>query len=364
GLISLGIYIGFFHHPMVGIVVVLFGGIELMKWQEWGSVQLQQNAVLYISMFCLVYLLAIYWAPLGNQTGTLGNFLAVVIVFGGMLLFFQFFEKIYPKLLLLCLRYKLIFISLPITLLIVGYSLFKNTGREFMPALDEGSFLLMPTSLPHSGADENKRVLQLLDMAVASLPEIETVVGKAGRVESALDPAPLSMYENIITYKPEFITDKKGNLLKFKVDDDQNFILSSGKTLANSLGAHPDKADFSLTDYKGNPQKDLLLDAKGKIFRNWRTEIKHPQDIWEEIARVTKLPGVTSAPKLQPIETRMVMLQTGMRAPMGIRVKGPSQEIIEDFGLKLEPILKSVPGVKESAVFTERSAGKPYLTID
>src|SRR5690625_5305164 len=233
-----------------------------------------------------------------------------------------------------------------------------------MPALDEGSFLLMPTSLPHSGVEENKRVLQLLDMAVASLPEIETVVGKAGRVESALDPAPLSMYENIITYKPEFIEDENGNLLKFKVDDQQNFILSSGKTLANSLGAHPDKADFSLTDYKGNPQKDLLLDAKGKIFRNWRTEIKHPQDIWEEIARVTKLPGVTSAPKLQPIETRMVMLQTGMRAPMGIRVKGPSQEIIEDFGLKLEPILKSVPGVKESAVFTERSAAKPYLTID
>ena len=77
-----------------------------------------------------------------------------------------------------------------------------------MPALNEGSFLLMPTSLPHAGVEENKRVLQQLDMAVASIPEIQTVVGKAGRTESALDPAPMSMYENIIQYKPEYMQNK------------------------------------------------------------------------------------------------------------------------------------------------------------
>ncbi len=80
--------------------------------------------------------------------------------------------------------------------------------------------------------------------------------------------------------------------------------------------------------------------------------------------KVTKLPGVTSAPKLQPIETRLIMLQTGMRAPMGIKVKGQSLEEIEEFGLKLENILKQVKGVKKEAVFADRIVGKPYLLID
>ena len=94
---------------------------------------------------------------------------------------------------------------MPIILLLIGLNIMRSTGREFMPALNEGSFLLMPTSLPHSGIEENKRVLQQLDMAVAGIPEIEVVVGKAGRVESALDPAPISMYENLIQYRPEFV---------------------------------------------------------------------------------------------------------------------------------------------------------------
>lgn len=86
--------------------------------------------------------------------------------------------------------------------------------------------------------------------------------------------------------------------------------------------------------------------------------------IWDEIVRVTDLPGVTSAPKLQPIETRLVMLQTGMRAPMGIKVSGPDLETLESFGFKLEQILESVPSVKKEAVFADRVVGKPYLTID
>ena len=75
--------------------------------------------------------------------------------------------------------------SVPAVIVVFGFLIMKNTGKEFMPSLNEGSFLLMPTSLPHSGVDENKRVLRQLDMAVASIPEIETVVGKAGRVESS-----------------------------------------------------------------------------------------------------------------------------------------------------------------------------------
>src|SRR5210317_1924489 len=108
----------------------------------------------------------------------------------------------------------------------------------------------------------------------------------------------------------------------------------------------------------------LIPDNNGEYYRNWRTEIQSPDDIWNEIARVTKLPGVTSAPKLQPIETRLIMLQTGMRAPRGIKVKGSDLKEIESFGLELEAILKGVKGVKKDAVFADRIIGKPYLLID
>ena len=89
-----------------------------------------------------------------------------------------------------------------------------------MPSLNEGSFLLMPTSMPHAGVTENKRVLQQLDMAVAGIPEIKTVVGKAGRTTSALDPAPLSMYENIIQYKSEYMLDENGIRQRYKINSD------------------------------------------------------------------------------------------------------------------------------------------------
>ncbi len=110
--------------------------------------------------------------------------------------------------------------------------------------------------------------------------------------------------------------------------------------------------------------KDLIPDEDGEYFRNWREHINSPDDIWDEIVKVTRLPGVTSAPKLQPIETRLVMLQTGMRAPMGIKVYGPDLETIQNFGFKLEEILKQVPSVKEEAVFADRIVGKPYLELD
>jgi Cu(I)/Ag(I) efflux system membrane protein CusA/SilA len=109
---------------------------------------------------------------------------------------------------------------------------------------------------------------------------------------------------------------------------------------------------------------DLIPDRDGQFFRNWRPGIKSPDDIWDEIVKVTKIPGVTSAPKLQPIETRLIMLQTGMRAPMGIKVYGPNLKVIESFGLALEGILKQVPSVKAEAAFADRIVGKPYLHLN
>ncbi len=279
-----------------------------------------------------------------------------VICFG-LLGVFSLFIKYYTRILRWCLDNKLLFLSVPTAIVIAGFFIMKNTGKEFMPSLNEGSFLLMPTSMPHSGVEENKRVLQQLDMAVASIPEIETVVGKAGRTESALDPAPLSMYENMIQYKPEYMLNENGVRQRYKVNDDGLFELKDGRFIANPNNS--ENVIFSTVK-----RSQLIPDDDGEYYRNWRPEIQSPDDIWNEIVRVTKLPGVTSAPKLQPIETRLVMLQTGMRAPMGIKVKGQDLKKIEAFGVQLENIIKEAEGVKQEAVFADRIVGKPYLLID
>ena len=112
------------------------------------------------------------------------------------------------------------------------------------------------------------------------------------------------------------------------------------------------------------PSENLISDEDGNYFRQWREEIHSPDDIWKEILKKAKIPGLTSAPKLQPIETRLVMLSTGMRAPMGIKVFGPDLETIEKVGYELETILKEVPTVEAGAVFADRVVGKPYLEIE
>ena len=100
------------------------------------------------------------------------------------------------------------------------------------------------------------------------------------------------------------------------------------------------------------------------LFRSWRSHIENPEDIWDEILQVTRMPGTTSAPFLQPIEGRIVMLQSGMRAPMGIKILGDDLQSMEAFGLELEKMLKKVSGVKGEAVFADRIVGKPYLEME
>ncbi len=353
-LIALGI-VAIIYGYWLGLILVGFGIVTIIKHKE---ILLEKQANLtniIISVSAIVFLLAEYWRPLGVDKNIFWNLIFVSVICFGLLGVFSLFIKYYTRILRWCLDNKLLFLSVPTAIVIAGFFIMKNTGKEFMPSLNEGSFLLMPTSMPHSGVEENKRVLKQLDMAVASIPEIETVVGKAGRTESALDPAPLSMYENIIQYKPEYMLNEKGERQRYKVNDDGAFVLKNGI----SLRAEQSEAWQSL-----NAKEQLIEDNNGEFYRNWRPTIESPDDIWNEIVRVTKLPGVTSAPKLQPIETRLVMLQTGMRAPMGIKVKGQDLKQIEAFGVLLENILKQAEGVKQEAVFADRIVGKPYLLID
>lgn len=337
-----GVLINLFYHPFLGMLLAVVGiaGIIHLLAQQYTS---ERNVKFILILTNIIYalivawLLATIWMPLGVNKSNLSNFFFITIIAGGLIGFFYLIIYFYENILRFLLRFKILFLLLVGLMIYQGFLVFQQTGEEFMPSLDEGSFLLMPTAMPHAGMQENVKNLRLLDMAVTAIPEVETVVGKAGRVDSALDPAPMSMYENIILYKSEYRTDANGHRIRFK---------------------------YKNGDYERDENGELIPNNGGRYFRQWRDEIKSPDDIWNEIIKTAKIPGVTSAPKLQPIETRLVMLQTGMRAPMGIKIQGGDLQTIEAFGLKLEKHLKQVEGVKEAAVFADRIVGKPYLLLD
>ena len=370
-LIIAGI-IGVWYGVIESIALIAFGIIRILEQTKVVSKKKVQLGYIIIAAITVVFLLAIHWRPLRMDKSIFWNVIFVGSICFGILASFSLFLRYYTRILSWALDHKMLFLSVPIGILICGVLIFRDIDKEFMPSLNEGSFIVMPTSLPHAGVEENKRILQQLDIAVATIPEIETVVGKAGRTDSALDPAPLSMYENVIIYKPEYVLNDNGKRQRFRVDDQGLFELRDGDLIANP-NTTIDKNMLSKTQIATATslwrtekvlEEKLIPDNSGVYYRNWRPHIQSPDDIWNEIVRVTKLPGVTSAPKLQPIQTRLLMLQTGMRAPMGIKVKGQDLVAIETFGIQLETILKEVEGVKEEAVFADRIVGKPYLLID
>ncbi len=252
----------------------------------------------------------------------------------------------------------------------------EGFGKEFMPPLDEGSFLYMPTTMPHASIGEALDVLSVQDRRITAIPEVELAVGKIGRVRSPLDPAPVSMIETVINYNSEFIVDKDGRRLKFRYDPDQpEWFQDKNRKLLSAKDGQPYRVPGTfLRDDDGN----LIEDPHGTPFRQWRRPldpelnpgreawkgIEKPNDIWDEIVDAAQLPGTTSAPRLQPIAARIVMLQSGMRAPMGVKVKGPDLETIEKVALEIETFLKQVDSVEASAVIADRVVGKPYLEID
>ena len=125
----------------------------------------------------VIYFLTQIWMPLGVNKSLMSNFSFIAIIVILLLSFFQTMIYFYENILRFCLQFKFIFFVFPAFILFFGYQSFQQTEEEFMPALNEGSFLLMPTSMPHSGMQENLKNLRMLDMAVTTIPEIENVVG-------------------------------------------------------------------------------------------------------------------------------------------------------------------------------------------
>ena len=287
-------------------------GMRLPKWlrlprkvSTWGS----RLLVIAVALAVLIFL-SEEWAPLGPQ-GFVSNFAFVGLIILGLLGAFGLFLWFYEDMLRVLLRVKLLFLLVPIGLVFLGYRAWQETGTREMPALDEGSFLLMPVTQNHASIGEALEILQLQDKRIRAIPEVKDVVGKIGRVESALDPAPVSMVETLITYHPEW-----------------------GET------------------------------QDGTRIRLWRDEIQSPQDIWDDIQAAAAFPGVTTASKDQPINVRRIMLQTGMTSRIGVKVFGPDLEAIQAAEKQIVTALKEVDAVNEGTVFGDEFFGKPYLDIE
>ena len=243
----------------LGLLLVAFGIIAFLKLKSFISTSQENLINIGVSTLAIVMLLATYWRPLGFDRSIILNLIFVSIICFGLLGVFAVFRRYYDQILRWALKNRLLFLTISTTVLLLGFLIMRNTGKEFMPALNEGSFLLMPTSLPHAGVEENKRVLQQLDMAVAGIPEIETVVGKSGRTESALDPAPLSMYENMIQYKSEYMRNSNGDRQRYKVNNDGLFVLKNGQFVIN-----PNNKINEDASYKASKLKTTGLHSKNR----------------------------------------------------------------------------------------------------
>ena len=394
-LIAVGILLLFLLSWWVGLIVILTGGYHLYEKKIPEKIRKKvSTGVNFAAVFIVTIILAGHWLPLGPEKGLILNFIFAAVIIGAVLTLFKFYERGYGAVLRRVLNHKGLFLTLVVLLRFDTFfgwlpgpvrnsapaaymaKKFPGLGKEFMPPLDEGSFLYMPTTMPHASIGEALDVIKKQDMAFAAIPEIDTAVGKLGRADTPLDPAPVSMIETIINYKPRYIVNSKGERLRFHFHPGETDFFRDEK--GTPLPA-PDGSPYKVKGrYARDEQGNLIPHSSGYPFRLWRpaldpelnpgreawSGIESPADIWQEILTAGRIPGTTSAPVLQPISARIVMLQSGMRAPMGIKVKGPDLQTIETVALQMEKLLKEAPGVEASAVIADRIIGKPYLEIE
>ena len=229
----------------------------------------------------------------------------------------------YEPLCRLVLRWPRATIGAAVALLLTTVPVYLRLGHEFMPLLDEGAILYMPTTLPGISVTEAGRLLQIQDRILKGFPEVQSVHGKAGRADTSTDPAPFSMMETVVALKPE-------------------------------SGWRGKERFYSSAWWAPEWLKDLLF------RRIWPDRIS-TEELVEEMHRALQIPGTTNAWTM-PIKNRIDMLTTGVRTPVGIKVYGADLQEIEALGERIERLVRDVPGTR--SVFAERVAGGYFLDFD
>jgi Cu(I)/Ag(I) efflux system membrane protein CusA/SilA len=228
--------------------------------------------------------------------------------------------KLYGPVCAWSLRWKWFVIAGAVATVILTVPVLEKLGSEFMPPLDEGSLLYMPSTLPGISVTEAQKLLQIQDRIIKSFPEVDTVLGKSGRAETSTDPAPFSMMETVINLKPH-----------------------QGWRKVN-------------TWYDSWAPK-WLRPVLGRITPDHIST----EQLVDEMNQALKIPGTSNAWTM-PIKARVDMLTTGIRTPVGIKIYGADIKKIEDLGTQIESILPKVQGTR--SVFSERTSGGYFLDFN
>lgn len=228
--------------------------------------------------------------------------------------------RIYEPVCAWSLRWKWLVLASAVAVVLVTVPVYQRLGSEFMPPLDEGSLLYMPSTLPGISVTESQRLLQIQDRIIKQFPEVERVLGKAGRAETSTDPAPLSMMETIITLKPR------------------------------------DQWRQVETWYS-----NWAPEWVKPVLRRITSDRISTDQLVREMDDALKLPGTTNAWTM-PIKARTDMLTTGIRTPVGIKIYGADIREIERIGIQIEAVLPAVPGTRSA--FAERTSGGYFVDFN
>jgi Cu(I)/Ag(I) efflux system membrane protein CusA/SilA len=232
----------------------------------------------------------------------------------------RFLMRVYEPVVRWSLRWKWSVITGAVVLTLATVPVFMRLGSEFMPPLDEGALFYMPTTMPGISITEAQKLLQVTDRMIEQFPEVDRVLGKAGRADTSTDPAPLSMLETVITLKP--------------------------------------KAEWRRVDtwYSGWAPEWLK-----PVFRPFASDRISQEELVDQLNEALDLPGVSNAWTM-PIKARTDMLSTGIRTPLGLKVSGADLQTIEEIGTQIEAVLPAVRGTRN--VFAERTGGGFFLDIE
>jgi Cu(I)/Ag(I) efflux system membrane protein CusA/SilA len=231
----------------------------------------------------------------------------------------RFLVRAYEPVVRWSLRWKWSVIGASVLLIVITIPVFARLGSEFMPPLDEGALFYMPTTMPGISISEAQKLLQVSDRAIKQFPEVDRVLGKAGRAETSTDPAPLSMLETVITLKP--------------------------------------KSEWRRVD---TWYSSWAPEWMQRVFRHITPDRISQEELVDQMNEALQYPGVSNAWTM-PIKARIDMLTTGIRTPVGLKISGADFKTIEDIGTQIETLLPSVRGTRN--VFAERTGGGFFLDI-
>jgi copper/silver efflux system protein len=231
----------------------------------------------------------------------------------------RFLIRAYTPVLRTILRFRWVAIVSALALMAATASIYRKLGSEFMPPLNEGVLLYMPTTVPGISVQEAQKVLQLQDRILMQIPEVDRVFGKAGRAETATDPAPLSMMETLVQLKPE----------------------SQWRKVTTWYGHWPQWAK--------------------SICRHIEPDHISLATLVSSMDAALQIPGVSNSWTM-PIRGRIDMQATGIRTPIGIKVFGPAPQVIEEIGKRIETVVSKLPDTR--SVFAERSGSGYFLDFD